>query len=479
MMFGSVTMLTLLVRIARTKVTALELGPDGMASLSQVTDLQGLVGSLLLFGTELGIVAVVTDAYTKRSPTLLESTLRLVRTRLVWPSALLVLAVAASAPWWCAQVLGFEGHTFPIMIALASVALSTAGRVWNSALTGARVFKLLARSQIAEALLSVSVVVPFILLWSLDGALYSLAAANGVYLATRWWAFRRTPPPESGPDNTLTDQVTIRLLMAFGSATIFLGLLGQAGTLLLRRRLIAGAGIDDAGQFQAVFGITQQYATLVLGAMSSFAFPSYRAVSGDRAALCNLTNNVLRGVLLVTVPTLVGLLVCREWVIRVLYASSFSSAEWLLRIQLFGDFFKMAGWAIGGTILASGFLRWHVSIDVLFWLVLLGVAEAALGSLGVAAASIAFVCANFVTFVSVWVFTTHRLDFKINRNNLKLLWLGFATVSGTNASLSLGSLAGYVVGPLLLLVWAVLCIEGSEWRGVREYARSKLGNWRG
>lgn len=274
------------------------------------------------------------------------------------------------------KVTGQPDYLLPGALAIGALAAQLLIRPWQAIINGAQNFRLLARARLAESLFGLAFLVPLALGWHLLGALYSLALLQIVSLLTTLWAWRQLAPPNV-PD--LADALepiesASKTLLRFGAASLVGIAIGNGLSLALRRVIIAKLGLDSSGLYQVAYGLTQQYLTLVLGAMSAYSFPAFRAVHRDPVKLAQEVNQTLRGALLIIVPIIAILLVFRQQFIWLLFSKDYLPAGDMLRVQLIGDLFKVMAWALGLPILASGRAGLHISLELLLsctWLLAL------------------------------------------------------------------------------------------------------------
>lgn len=477
MLLGSVTVLSLAVQIVRTKLMALQVGRAGMSLVAQFSDFQVLVGGFLLLGAEQGLIVIATDAYAHDNPAPLRKVMRLIYRRVV-PLGLAILALlAAASPWILPAVTGQSRYVLPGALMLATLSAQLLIRPWQCVLNGAKAFHLLARARLFETLLSFTVLTPMVLLWHVEGALYAMALTNVVSLLVNAWIFRRLQAPVEGvrtPED-LADVAPLQLLLRFGTAALVTGFIGNGVGLLVRRRIIEHLGLDTSGLYQVAFSLTQQYLGLVLTAMAAYSFPSYRALQADLPRLREEVNHTLRGALLVIVPIIAVLLALRTVMIRVLFSADYLAAEQMLRVQLIGDFFKVIAWALGLTILATGRVRLHVILEIALgstWLI--GV-ESLTRWLGPIGPPLAFTANQILMCVVYFAVMRRTMNFSILAGNWRLILFSLTLLGLVNAATSLSlpvTLAATAVG---LGIWARLCVQDHEVKGLMRYVRERVG----
>jgi PST family polysaccharide transporter len=445
--------------------------------VAQFADLQAFVAGFVLLGAEQGLVAAATDAYSQGQSGRLHGALRAIRRRLVPPMLVVLAGLSFAAPWLIPTATGQEQHILPGALMIATLAAQLLVRPWQSVINGAKDFKLLARIRIGETLASLAVVAPLVLLWQVDGALYSLAGINLAVLAVNAWHVRRLPPPPG----TVTgdDGSSVGLLVRFGAATLVTGLLATGLAIVVRRRIIENLGLDTAGLYQVAYALTQQYLGLVLGAMSAYSFPAFRTVHANLPELRREVASTLRGALLVIVPVIALLVTLRLPFIHLLFSRDYLAADAMLQVQLAGDLFKVIAWALGMPILASGRIGLHVALEVLLgstWLLGVEVWTRWLGPLG---PPLGF-AGNQVLMCLVYGAIGRRL-FGLRFDGA--LWrLLVASVALLALALALArmplsvALAGTLVGVGL---WAWLCVTRDEARSGLQFVLNRVRRGRG
>lgn len=475
-LLGSVTVLSLAIQIVRTKLMALEVGRAGMSLVAQFSDFQIFISGFLLLGAEQGLVAVAADAYGHGRPEAVAQVLRIVRRRVVPWALLAIVLLTAASPWLLPHITGQPDYVLPGAIAVAALCAQLLIRPWQAIINGAKAFKLMARLRLAESGIGLALLVPLVLVWHVEGAIYSIAAMQVTSLAITWWAWRKLAPPQVDLLSVATpeQESAARTLTRFGVATLFAMAISNGMNLALRREIISLHGLDTSGLYQVAYSLTQQYLVVVLGAMSTYSFPAYRAVHAQPEALSNEINHTLRGAVLIIVPIIATLLILRVPLLLILFSRDYLPAEGMLRLQLLGDLFKVVAWAIGLAILASGRTRTHILLEVLFgatWLAGVWAWSQVLGPLGPPTAFLANQV--FMCFV-YWAILHRYMGFRLSRQNLLLIGASTTTLAAIALTSGLPLLANAAIGVAVVGGWAGLCVQRSEIQTLVRYLRRRL-----
>ncbi|MEC5184467.1 antigen flippase [Cryobacterium sp. MP_3.1] len=280
------------------------------------------------------------------------------------------------------------------------------------------------------------------------GVIAALAAAPLATLACSSWFVFREPKAASLPTRSQW-WPELRGLVTLGGVVMF-GLLLTSGTqLAIRVWLEQGRGITAAGHFQAAWTITSMYLGFVLSALAVEYYPRISAQIQDLRSLNASVDYQVRIALLLGGPVLLWMIVFSPVVLHILYAEDFQAATGILRLQLFGDIFKVVGWAVAFLLLArkarGAFFIGELSFNVGY--LALGIPIASQG--GLAGLGVAYVGAYALYVLVVLVLAYRETGFALRRATwlliLALLAGGALALWGMEADTPAGLIVGIVV----------------------------------
>jgi O-antigen/teichoic acid export membrane protein len=234
---------------------------------------------------------------------------------------------------------------------------------------------------------------------------------------------RRLPKP-TATQLTLWETFQFWKPMAkLGLAFMLGGLATSATLLLVRGRISQELGLDAAGHFAAAWGLTMTYVGFLLSAMGADYYPRLTEIIHNKVAAVQLMNDQAQIGLAIGGPLLLLLIGLAPWVITLLYSKEFAPAVELLQWQSVGNVFKLAGWALGFSIVAAGrsktFFLLQVNFNVIFLLLL----WPTLTKFGIAAAGPAFTIAYLLQLAAVFWVVRVVHNFRWQPLSLKLLFL--------------------------------------------------------
>ncbi len=242
----------------------------------------------------------------------------------------------------------------------------------------------------------------------------------------------------------------------------------MAAVLLVRTFVVQRLGVEPNGLYQAVYGLSVQYVTLVTGAMAAYSFAQLSAVASRPASdptrepqLNEEINNNVRLVALVMIPILAGVVLLRKVGLIVFYSPQFLPAEGLFPIQAIGDFFLALAWAFGLVILPLGRVWPWLWINVSSTIVVIPLSWALLGTMGLPGAVVAYAVSQLVQVMLSWWYIARYASFHLAARNLWLLLRSVALLL-ILALLPSAGILPYAAGAVLTVVWLVTAVSRQE-----------------
>lgn len=441
---GSAQMVNILLSIVRLKALAVLLGPSGVGLLSIYNNLQGVTSTAAGLGMRSSGVRELASSKGAES--------ELSRVRRVLLAAHLVQGVLAMVAVWLLRnriaiwLLDSEEYATEVGVVGIAVLLTLLMSAHTALLQGLRRIGDLGRVTVLGAL--GGTVLGLAAVWFLgeDGLIWFVVAQPLTGLSVALYYTRKLPRP-TGPQLDLATSWSIwKPMFRLGSA-FMLGGLVTAGTLLLvRGRITQELGLDAAGQFAAAWGITMTYVGFLLSAMATDYYPRLAELITDRPAAIVLMNDQAQLGLAIGGPVLLLLIGLAPWAITLLYSAEFKDAVTLLQWQTVGNVFKLAGWALGFSIIAAARARMFFFLQANFNLIFLLILWPSLTEFGIIAAGPAFSIAYVLQFLIVNACVRHIHGFRWQRLSLALL--------ATHASLAVGLLILALSLPLVAAIAA-------------------------
>lgn len=181
-----------------------------------------------------------------------------------------------------------------------------------------------------------------------------------------------------------TDLSQYKKLFGFALITFASIMASNGSTIYIRTYLIDNLSQTLAGNWQAMWAISQISLTLITTSLATYLLPTLSQLKDKR-----LINKELISAFKIVIPiTLAMSLVMyflRDIIIVTLYTSEFTAMRDLFFGQLVGNSIKVCGWLFGYVLVSKGLVKFTVSTEIFFaltWCVLTSILVDSFGLIG-------------------------------------------------------------------------------------------------
>lgn len=358
------TLLRMAAGFAIAKIVAVYTGPTGMAMLGQVQSVVASLNGLVSSPAGSGIVRFTAEQHSQG----FEACAPWWRASLQW--VILLLAVTIPSACIFSQPLanwlfGNAELSWLIVVTAFVLPFGAVGTLINSVINGQQQYKRYVALGMVSVVISSCVMVGLIISANIKGALLAAVLQSGLigfvmilgslrqpwFKVKYWWG--RT-------DRKQRKAIGGYIVMAVTSA-----LTVPISLVLIRNILVDQIGWQQAGQWQAVWKISEAYLSIVTIALSTYYLPRLSTLKSltDIKEEINKTAFVVMPMVILLAGTIYYL---RDTVISVLFTNEFIEARRLFLFQLCGDVIKIFGWLYAYPMISKGATRWFVSSEVIF-----------------------------------------------------------------------------------------------------------------
>lgn len=383
------------------KVLALYLGPVGYTLVAQLGNLASLLGAVASGAMSSGVTKYTAEYAGSED-----------RQKAVWRAAAYYLIVTTAAAWFAtvtlseplARLLFGTSQYSPFLVALGfALPLMSLNAHLLSILNGKKEVRLYVVQGMLSTLLSAITTAAFSAMWGLRGALAAMllnhALACGLTLLLcrgRQWMSRRSL---LGP----LDRSALAPLMGYAAMALVSAIAAPLGQLIVRDHLIGQFGAGVAGEWQAVFKVSEIYIQLFTATLTLYYLPRLAEIQrGDD--LWREIAKVCGFVLPFAMLAACVIYLSRNWIVHALFSAEFNGMVRLFGWQLLGDVLKVGSWVFGFVLVGRAMVRWFVLLEVIFGLSWIGLTVMLTAQYGIVGAPMAF-AANYLAY---W-FTTVAL----------------------------------------------------------------------
>ena len=467
------------INLVRVKIVAVLLLPYGVGITSQVANLINTVTVILFLGLGPGVAKFLAshreagdEAAAARVVTTSTAVL------LVTALAGLVIGFALAVPLagWALQDASLVAL---VLIGLIGVPCSVFYNLGRAFLQGHKAVRAIAVANVASAVLSFATVVPLVYWLGVRGAVINISLTWALNAGFYWVFWLRGDGGRLFRRNAF-DWRVLRELVRYGAASLAVGAATSLALLSVRSLIISQSGAEQNGLYQAVYGLSVQYMTLVTGAMATYSFAHISGIASrlerdaaSRGELEREINNNVRLVLLVIVPVLAGVVLLRKVGLIVFYSQAFLPAAPLFPLQALGDLFLACAWAFGLALLPLGRVGPWLLINLSAPLVLLSGSASLLPHIGLPGVVTAYATGQALQAALSWWYLRRVTGFRLARQNQRLLGVSVVAMA-VLVVFSKGDLGGYLVSGTFLVLWVLLAPTREELRHARLALRVRI-----
>ncbi|WDG00260.1 O-antigen translocase [Pectobacterium carotovorum subsp. carotovorum] len=350
------------------KVVAIYTGPSGMAMLGQiqsiVTSLNGIVNAPVGSG-----IIRYTAEFEKEG---VEGCAPWWKASLWWLA--IILSILMPIGFFFARflsdfLLNDPNYAWIIWITVASLPIAALGTLVNSVINGYQQYRRFVILGAISTAFSCTLMITLIINFGIKGALLAAAIQSGLIGLILISSVLRQPWAKLSywwgeTDSSNKKRIGGYILMATTTAlTAPIALIG------VRNVLISNVGWEEAGQWQAVWKISEVYLGVITIALSTYYLPKLSTLKGVENIRAEI-NQTAKIIIPIAAIMALGVYLFRDLAINLLFTEAFRSARELFAIQLIGDIIKITSWLYAYPMLSRGATKWFVSTEIIFSLTL-------------------------------------------------------------------------------------------------------------
>ncbi|MCU8044148.1 O-antigen translocase [Shewanella sp. SM68] len=398
-MTGLLTLLKMVIGFVIAKVVAIYTGPTGLAMLGQVQSMVGSLNGIINAPVGSGIIRFTAEnkdrGYDACTPWWRASLQWvLVISAIIIPSGLLL------APHIANWLFEDTGLTWVVMATVCVLPLSAIGTLCNSVINGQQLFRRYVGLGMVSVLVSGGVMLAMIVLYNIQGALLAAALQSALIGVVMLIANLRQPWFKFCYWWGATDSKSREVIGAYMLMAITTALTVPISLILVRNILIDQVGWDAAGQWQAVWKISEVYLSVITIALGTYYLPKLSSLVGIDAIVAEINKTVIVIIPIVVVMAL-GIYIFRDLAITLLFTEEFRSARDLFAIQLSGDVLKIASWLYAYPMLSRGATKWFVCTEIIFSLSFVALTYLFVMNIGLEGAIVAYFVNYSIYFLIV------------------------------------------------------------------------------
>ncbi len=350
---GGSSLINIFLRIVRTKILAVLLGPSGVGLIgiydSITTGISNVVG--MGIGSS-GVQQIAAANGTGDENKISRTIISLRRMALISGIAGACLLFFLSGPL-SRLTFGNYGHRHALEILSLTIFFIAVSSGQTALIQGMRKIRDLAILSVLGTLLGTLLSIPIIYAIGESGIVVFLVIASAMSILTSWWYSRKIKV--SKVRINLADTISVaKPLLRLGLAFMAASLLVAGTSYLLRVLVVKSFDLSAVGAYQAATTLSSVYVGIILTSMATDFYPRLTAVAHDKNECKSLINKQIEIGFLLAVPGILATITFSPYIIKILYSSKFSPAVDILRWQSLGVLLQVITWPMGFMLRAIG-----------------------------------------------------------------------------------------------------------------------------
>lgn len=363
MLSGIATLVRICSGLILTKVVAIFAGPSGLATIGQ---LQNFVNMVMLLAGD--FLKTATTKYTSEYSNDLE------KKKKIWSSSVkiiftlnlfITIFIYTFSRDLSEYLLKSEDYEYVFKVFAFSLPLFVVNSFFLSILNGQRDIKLYIKLNIMLSVISLILVVSFTYLFGLKGALVSYVINQSVVLIITICAIRNKDWFKFKYFYYKAELSVYRNIFGFAIITFVSISTSNITIVSIRSYILNNLSSHDAGNWQAVWSLSQVAMSLITVSLSTYLLPTISSLSSKK----DLSKEIYSALTIVIPLSLTATLIAyygRDLIIILLYSTEFKDMRPLFLFQFLGNAIKVCGWVFGYVLVAKGMVKYTVSTEVFF-----------------------------------------------------------------------------------------------------------------
>lgn len=361
---GLLTLLKMIMGFIIAKIIAIYTGPAGMAMLGQIQSIINSFNGIINSPVSSGIVRFTAEnhsrGYDKCSPWWRAS----LEWMIVLCAVLIPLGVLSSdlLSTWLLQT---PDYSWTICLIVIFLPLSALGTFIISIINGLESYRRYITLIMISVIISSAIMVLMIIYAGIRGALIAAIIQSSLIglimlignIKQPWFMLHYL---WGETHSKARKDIAGYIIMAITTA-----ITAPLSLILVRNLIITQVGWEQAGQWQAVWKISEVYLSVITIALGTYYLPKLSALIGSEIIIKEINRTAIYVIPFAIILASI-VYIFRDFIIHILFTPDFKPARDLFMIQLCGDVIKIASWLYAYPMLSRGATKWYVLTEILF-----------------------------------------------------------------------------------------------------------------
>jgi PST family polysaccharide transporter len=388
-LIGGSQVVTIAIRIVRSKAMAVLLGPAGVGLMGVYESIANLAQSIAGLGINSSGVRQIAEAVGTGETDQIARTVAVLRRTAILLGILGALLLVVFSRQMSGLTFGNNQHAAGVALLSLAVFFGLVSGGQGALIQGMRRISDLATMGVLGALFGTVISIPVVYFLREKGVVPALVGVAAMGTVTSWWYSRKV---QIQPPAMTTSQIKQEAagLLKLGFAFMASGCFMMGAAYAVRTMVLRLIGLEAAGLYQSAWALGGLYVGFILQAMGADFYPRLTAMARDNAACNRVVNEQAQISLLLAGPGVLATITFAPVVISLFYSGRFDGAVGILRWFCLGMTLRVITWPMGFIILAKGESKFFFLTELAWTVVNVGLSWICVRSFGLNGAGIAF-----------------------------------------------------------------------------------------
>ncbi len=424
-LFGGVQIISIIIKVIRSKFMALFLGAEGIGISGLLTSSIDLVSALTNFGLHTSAVKDISEANASKNKSRLSVVITVLK-KILWISGILGLILTIIFSSFLSEI-AFGTSEYRLAFVWLSITLLIAQLTSGDLviLQGLQKLKFLAKANLFGSLIGTLITIPLYYFFenaAIVPGIIIFAISNLIF--SRFYA-RKIQVNEV--------KISISQVFTEGKNMVTLGFMISLSVLvsllmayILRIFISNIGGVEQVGFYTAGFIIINTYVGLIFNAMGKDFYPRLSSVAKNNKLCIQVINHQAEIALLIIAPIIIIFLIFIKWIVIILYSNQFMPIIDMIHWAALGMLFKTASWSIAYIFLAKGVSKLFFLNELLSSIYVLILNIIGYYYWGLAGLGLSFLISYFIYLVQVFLVTNKKYGFYFDFPVIKIFIVQFS-----------------------------------------------------
>lgn len=474
-LFGGVQIFNIAIRIIRSKVVAVLLGPEGMGIYGLLSSTASFVSSITSLGLGQSSIRNIAEANASGDINKVAIVSNVLR-KLVWITGLAGSIICAVLSPYLSQItFGNKDYTIAFICISVSILLMQLTSGQNALLQGLQKYRGLAKSNVYGSAMGLIISLPLYYILRLEAIVLVFVISYVISFLCAYWNARKIEIPQIKLDAKQTrdvgyDMIKLGLLMSAQ------GILSQLTAYMVGVFIRREGSVDDVGLYNAGFAFVNTYIGMIFTAMSTDYYPRLTKAAVDKEKYFKTITQQVELVLLIILPLIVAFLLFVRVIVILLYSDRFIPVEGMIYWAMAAMTIRSLSWSLSYGLIAKGYIKSFAICE--FCVIIYGFIFNLIGYklLGLTGMGISYFAMYVVYFLHLFFVFKSKTGFIYPI----IVWKFFAisaAVIGLIVSIKIfmHMLYSYLVGSVILLLTIIFCYKEIDKRvQIKEIIHNKI-----